>query len=177
MAKATLTFTSTQEPPTVHPATNWIQQSFDDKKHQITAGNIAALLTIKKPHHIKRFVTPESAKADKLLYRASATVSMKDPYPVYLVIQNIQDHVFTVMDKKDATDFHFHFIDQDVRSEIDNLADPNGPKFNAGNLPKDFPQDLAIAQANQDQNKDRIPVITMIPTIMPVGFGHDPPPR
>jgi hypothetical protein len=54
---------------------------------------------------------------------------MKDPYPVCLVIQNIQDHVFTIMDKKDATDFHFPFIDQDVRSEIDNLANPNGPKF------------------------------------------------
>jgi hypothetical protein len=96
---------------------------------------------------------------------------------VYLVIQNIQDHVFiTIRDKKDATDFHFPFIDQDVRSEIDNLADPNGPNFNTGNLPKDFPQDLAIAQeANQDPNKDRIPVITMIPTIMPVGFGRDPP--
>jgi hypothetical protein len=44
---------------------------------------------------------------------------MKDLYPVYLVvIQNIQDHnVFTIMDKKDATDFHFPFIDGDVRVE------------------------------------------------------------
>jgi hypothetical protein len=46
MAKATLTFTSTQEPHTVHPANNWMQHPFEDKKHQILAGDIAVLLTI-----------------------------------------------------------------------------------------------------------------------------------
>jgi hypothetical protein len=178
MAKATLTFTSTQEPPNVHPAEdNWMQQSFDNKKHQITAGNIAAILvTIKKPHHIKPFVAPESAKTDKDLYRGSATIDTNNPYPVYLLIQKVQDHVFTIMDKKDATtDYKFPFIDQDIRTEIDNLTDPTGNKFKVDNLPPDFPQDLATVQANDDPNKDRIPVLTMIPVTMPIGFGRDPP--
>jgi hypothetical protein len=43
---------------------------------------------------------------------------MKEPYPVYLVIENIQDHVFTIMEKQDAKDFKFPFIDEDIRDEI-----------------------------------------------------------
>jgi hypothetical protein len=104
-----------------------MQPSFDNnKKHQITAGDIAAifLTMIKKPHHIKPFVAPpESAKTDTDLYRGSATIDTNNPYPVYLLIQKVQDHVFTIMDKKDATDYKFPFIDQDIRTaEIDNLS-------------------------------------------------------
>jgi hypothetical protein len=175
MAKATLTFTSTQEPPTVHPANDWIQHPFEDKKHQILASDIAALLTIKKTQHIKPFIAPESAKADKNWYRGSGTINMKEPYPVYLIIQNIQDHVFTIMEKQDAKDFKFPFINKDICDKIDNLSDPAGQKFSVATLPPDFPQDLTITETNDDPNKNRIPVLTMIPTIMPIGFGRDPP--
>jgi hypothetical protein len=134
-------------------------------------------LTIKKPHHIKPFAAPESAKTYKDLYRGSATIDTKNPYPLYLLIQKVQDHVFTIMDNKDEKekDYNFPFIDQDIRTEIDNLTDPTGNKFKVDNLPPDFPQDLVTAQANDDPDKDNIPVLTMIPVTMPIGFGHDPP--
>jgi hypothetical protein len=107
-----------------------MQQSLENKKHQITAGDNVAILTIKKPHHIKPFLAPESAKTDKDLYRGSATIDTHNPYPVYLLIQKVQDHVFTIMDKKDATDYKFPFIDQDIRTEIDNLTDPTKHRQN-----------------------------------------------
>jgi hypothetical protein len=116
-------------------------------------------VTIKKPYHIKPFVAPKSAKTDKDLYRGSATIDTNNPYRVYLLIQKVQDHVFTIMDKKDATDYKSPFIDQDICTEIDNLTNPAGNKFKLDNLPPDFPQDLATAQANDDPNKDRIPVL------------------
>jgi hypothetical protein len=42
---------------TVRPerSSTWMQHHFDDKKHQILAGDIAELLTILKKHHIKPF--------------------------------------------------------------------------------------------------------------------------
>jgi hypothetical protein len=64
---------------------------------------------------------------------------MKEPYPVYLVIQNIQDQVFTIMEKQDAKDFKFPFIDKGMRDKIDNLNDPVGQNFSVATLPPDFP--------------------------------------
>jgi hypothetical protein len=47
-------------------------------------------------------------------------------------------------------------------------------KFQLTNLevPKDFPVALADAAiANNDVNKDRVPILTLIPTMMPDPFG------
>jgi hypothetical protein len=68
MAKATLTFAHINARTSNFTPSQQLDEtpvSFDNKKHQITAGDITAILTIKKkPHHIKPFGAPESANTN-----------------------------------------------------------------------------------------------------------------
>jgi hypothetical protein len=79
------------------------------------------------------------------------------------------------MDKMVATKFGIEFIDNDLRDSLPNVEDANEATLALTHLPDEFPPDKAAALATDHENKDKVPVLALLPVAVPLRFDKPAP--
>jgi hypothetical protein len=138
-------------------------------------GTVAALLLIKKPNK----VTPISLitlSADRPnAYKSQASNNLSVSTPAYISKWGATRSIYGIIDRALAVKSELWFINKDLREGLPNVTDATKASLAVTDLPDKFPPDKAAALAVGYINKDKIPVLALLPVAAPIGYGKPAP--
>jgi hypothetical protein len=98
------------------------------------------------------------------------------PAPAYVNKRGVTRSICGFIDRALAIEYGITFIDKDLRKGIPDLTDVTKQASLAfTDLPDEFPSDMAAALAADDTNKEKIPVLALLPVAVPIGYGKPAP--
>jgi hypothetical protein len=146
-----------------------------DKQEAIATGSVAALLLIKKHDKVTpiSLITPSAERPDAYKIQASDDLSVSAP--AYFAKRGATRSICGIIDRALALEFEIQFIDIDLRDGLANITDATKAPLAFTDLPDEFPPDKAAALAADDPNKDKTPVLALLPVAVPIGYGKPAP--
>jgi hypothetical protein len=167
---------STKKAHAIQPTTAWFSSLTKEKQDVIATGSVAVLLLIKKRDKITpiSLITPSAERSDAFKIQASDHL-LSVSAPAYNDKRGATRSICGIIDRALAIQYGIMFIDKELREGLPNLADGTKASLAFTGLPKEFLPNMAAALAADDTNKDKIPVLALLPVLVPIRYGKPAP--